>query len=152
MVEFFTPNSDLCARNTIGTIDRGLSILNYRYTIETRSHACMDLLPRASVSGGEESESGLIEDYCRWMSIDAKGRPVTKNFFFFFLRPTWAHQSRFLSLSIKLLLLKLQLGVILVGFHILWNNAFNVKTRSKPRNAKNVNGRIIVRIKLVNLS
>lgn len=89
MAEFFNPAT---ARNPIGLIDRGLSILNYRYTAKLgralarvcmwASACCVDLLfyrARPRVVPGEQPESGLIEDYRRWTSINVEGRPVTKN-------------------------------------------------------------------------
>lgn len=51
-LNFLIPSAAACTRNWIGSIDRGLSILNYRYTVETGSR-CVDLLLlRTSVPGG----------------------------------------------------------------------------------------------------
>lgn len=66
MAEFFNPIGG-GTRNLIGSIDRDLSILNYRYTIEIGSRACTDVLRGSSCARvfREEPESGLIEDYRR---------------------------------------------------------------------------------------
>lgn len=52
-LNFLIPSAAACTRNLIGSIDRGLSILNYRYTVEIGSRACTDVLRESSCATHE---------------------------------------------------------------------------------------------------
>lgn len=54
-LNFLIPSAAACTRNWIGSIDRGLSILNYRYRVETGSCARTDALRGSSFATHERS-------------------------------------------------------------------------------------------------
>lgn len=157
MAEFFNPDGTVVAVsracNPIRSIDWGLSILNFRYTVETRSSMHTRRPVRGGVLHGESSFAarkcsgwnprarGLIEDYRRRTSINvaAKAAGYKESC----LRPT--ESSR---LPIKLSLFKPQFRVILVGLcpcvsafyetTFCHGNAEQIGKREKVRERKNV--------------
>lgn len=83
-LNFLIPSAAACTRNWIGSIDRGLSILNYGYVVETGSRARRPQALRGSsfaahdcVAGGtrEPALLRIIVSECRLVS---KETPVTK--------------------------------------------------------------------------